>query len=609
MARGWFPLGHIEYDEFAKNREAEMKKWALVRPYFVFLVATLIVISAIILNKTPILGVDGMFHYNRIYEAAMQIKHQNFSFLNLYSFQEAGRIVSQVYSPLFGYLLGSLLLLTGTWFKFQVLNLVLLMLGAGSAMYVAAKRLNFSERISISLGVIYLTVNAISTYILTLGWKAIGLALLPLLVISMVDMVEQRWQVKSGIELGIFVAIQAQGHPLNALFVLPALVPFFVYGFIKAENKLEPVKYVIIGMIVALLLSLNAILPYLELSGNTVVPPVKIDVTSGIFYPFNLFGGGASVSDNVLAFLAILGGTLLILYWKKLQFVSKSLMIIGLVYFVLGSNLTPWPTIQEQFPMVKAYLQFTFRLTMVGEAFVLLGATSLIKDMRFNKPIAEVAATLFAIVSVVSLATTISNQVITNRNPGTTVPLGTHTNPVEMIVHKDSSTGKQINSMKDLLPYWYSKDLGLLIHGIDRTTPDYVPVAKARDNFSDYELYTKDVVLNNSKFTKRVMPHGVLKVTWMQKRAGTRKVPVFAYRHTEISLNDSLVNVSNMKRATSGVLELNGKQGKNTLYLTYRTTTVLKGVIIASYISWAVMVLYVLLIGAIHLKNRFGSIN
>ncbi len=581
-----------------------MKIWALIKPYLVVFLASLLVVSAIILNMVPLFGVDGYFHYNRIYEAAMQIKHQNFSFLNLYSFQEAGRIVSQVYSPLFGYVPGALLLLTGSWFKFQVLNLLIVMTIAGTTMYIAAKRLDFSERMSLALGVIYLTVNAISTYILTVGWKAIGLAFLPLLFISMVDMVEQRWNIKSAIALGIFVAIQAQGHPLNAVFVLPALIPFFVYGFFKATYKLETIKYLAVAILVALLLSLNAILPYLELSENTVIPPVKIDVTSGIFYPFNLFGGGASVSDNVLSIFALFGITSLILYWKKLRFISKSLMIIGLTYFVLGSNLTPWPTIQDQLPMVKAYLQFTFRFTMVGEAFVLVGTASIIKDIAFNKATTEMVTTFLAVVSVISLATSVSGQVINNRNPATTLASGTHTNPVNLILHKNPATGKPVNSMNDLLPDWYGRDLSQLIRVADRDTPDYVPVTKVLNDFSYYEAYKKNVVAANSKFTKKVLPHGILQVTWHQKENGLQKVPVFAYHHTKLLFNGQKLNIDTLKRDSSGVIKVSGKSGVNKLSLSYRTTPMFKTGIIASYWVWIITVIYSFLLWMMHLKNR-----
>lgn len=67
----------------------------------------LIIVAFAVLLVTPqlftrkvILGSDSVFHYNRFYEAAMQLKNGNFSyFLSLYGFQQSGRIVNALYSP------------------------------------------------------------------------------------------------------------------------------------------------------------------------------------------------------------------------------------------------------------------------------------------------------------------------------------------------------------------------------------------------------------------------------------------------------------------------------------------------------------------------------
>ena len=63
---------------------------------------SLIIIAFAVLLVTPqlftrkvILGSDSIFHYNRFYEAAMQLKNGNLSyFLSLYGFQQSGRIVN-----------------------------------------------------------------------------------------------------------------------------------------------------------------------------------------------------------------------------------------------------------------------------------------------------------------------------------------------------------------------------------------------------------------------------------------------------------------------------------------------------------------------------------
>lgn len=68
---------------------------------------SLIIIAFAVLLVTPqlftrkvILGSDSIFHYNRFYEAAMQLKNGNLSyFLSLYGFQQSGRIVNALYGP------------------------------------------------------------------------------------------------------------------------------------------------------------------------------------------------------------------------------------------------------------------------------------------------------------------------------------------------------------------------------------------------------------------------------------------------------------------------------------------------------------------------------
>ena len=89
---------------------------------------SLIIIAFAVLLVTPqlftrkvILGSDSIFHYNRFYEAAMQLKNGNLSyFLSLYGFQQSGRIVNALYGPFFAYLQGGLILISGTWFRYQI---------------------------------------------------------------------------------------------------------------------------------------------------------------------------------------------------------------------------------------------------------------------------------------------------------------------------------------------------------------------------------------------------------------------------------------------------------------------------------------------------------
>ena len=106
---------------------------------------SLIIIAFAVLLVTPqlftrkvILGSDSVFHYNRFYEAAMQLKNGNFSyFLSLYGFQQSGRIVNALYGPFFAYLQGGTCF--NKWllgFVISIVSRILLHILAESSMYV-----------------------------------------------------------------------------------------------------------------------------------------------------------------------------------------------------------------------------------------------------------------------------------------------------------------------------------------------------------------------------------------------------------------------------------------------------------------------------------------
>ena len=214
-----------------------MKVNRTVRAWGIILLAALIVVSPLLLNKTAILGVDGYFHYNRVYEAAMQLRHHNFSFLNLYSFQQTGRIVNQVYSPLLAYLFGGILLVAGNWMRFQIISSVLVMFVAGVTTYHAAQRLKLDLKISVSAGIIYMTSSSVVGFIYSTNWRSLAAALLPLLVGPMIDLYDGDWSLKSMLSLGVTVGAITQGQSSMAALSLPILIPCFAHGLIKSDHK------------------------------------------------------------------------------------------------------------------------------------------------------------------------------------------------------------------------------------------------------------------------------------------------------------------------------------------------------------------------------------
>lgn len=585
-----------------------------VQPIIILLVIAIFVTSPIILNKTPILGVDGYFHYGRLYESAMQIKHLNFSMLNLYSFQQSGRIVNALYSPFLTYLLSIILLIAGSWLKFQVIINILVLLLAGLTTYYVSLKLGFNKTISIGLGIIYLSSNAIASFLIVSGWRSIGLALLPLIILPMMDMLQDNIKLKNALFLALAVSLQVQGHLLSASFAIPVLIAPFIIGFIKTQHKGDMLKYLVTAVIVAIILCLNSILPYLQISNhNTLVPPTRIDVTTNIFNPFNalstngipLLGNHISIVENILAVLAILSLTMLILFWKQLHTLTKILNLSGLTYFVLGSNLMPWSSIQTHLPQIMHFLQFSFRLTLVGEIFILLGTTLAIKELittTFNaNTTMPFIVTVLAILSVISITVSVSNNVITNTRNTTTIAQSAAINQKDLRLHPID--GHPVNTVVDLMPAWHNKDLSQFINTVDRTTPDYLPINKIDENLDYYNLYTAHVSEKHNLFKKSVSPHGVLHIFWTQSRRHDIELPAFVYQNTLVHLNHRHLKNTTITKTAIGTIKLHGMKGHNELTLQYESSTLSKLFIVLSDVSWLLLVIFLLFAKKMDQKN------
>lgn len=154
--------------QFFKSKE---KLWV---PLIIVSFAVLLVTPQLFTKKV-ILGSDSVFHYNRFYEAAMQLKNGNFSyFLSLYGFQQSGRIVNALYGPFFAYLQGGLVLISGTWFRYQIVSRILLHILAESSMYALLKQCKVKTTIALSLGLLYATTFSIQYWTMRQGFSSWG---------------------------------------------------------------------------------------------------------------------------------------------------------------------------------------------------------------------------------------------------------------------------------------------------------------------------------------------------------------------------------------------------------------------------------------------------
>ena len=135
-----------------------MKKYMLNKKIQTLFAIFLLVIVASSLqllqvqNRNLYLGYDWVFHYNRFYDAAQQIKEGNFQyFITMYGFTQSGRIVNALYGPMFAYFNGLLILITKSWFNYQLLTNFLITFLASLSMFILLIKNNIRIRISFLL--------------------------------------------------------------------------------------------------------------------------------------------------------------------------------------------------------------------------------------------------------------------------------------------------------------------------------------------------------------------------------------------------------------------------------------------------------------------------
>ncbi|TVV25004.1 hypothetical protein FO433_03950 [Weissella cibaria] len=558
--------------------------WQLI---LVVLIVPLVIMSPILFNGTALLGVDGYFHYNRIFEAAMQLRDRNLSFLNLYTFQQAGRIVNQVYSPLVTYFFGALLLVAGTWYKFQILTLYIVYALGILTMYFSATKVGLTKRWALSLGVVYTSSAAVYGFVFGATWKSIALAIVPLVIPSLVHLFEGRFNWRRTVYLGVVVALLAQFQVLTVAIVLPMLLPFFAHGVWVAQAKLRFLGRIVLAAMLAIVLSLNTIMPLAEVYRNTLISPVAMNMvpqTSPIFQP--MYTGVNSNSDIVISVMAFLLLGMTIAFWKKLSVVTRFMAIVAIVYLVVGTSLVPWHLLETNYPGLRSFLQMPRRISLTGYALTIVVVGKVFMEVRpDNNVVRHLTPVILAVVSVLLLTQKVANNVYYVQNEKTPLYAGLQATPRNVY-------SPDIHTFVQLQPLFHDGDMGKLIYHVDRTTPDYVPV----DSTTETHQPTYDAYMNS--FSKQWRPYqhivngdGTMTLHWKSNVANKKRlIPVVAYERTKLVLNGRSLNVNRLKRNTVGALYVADRRGVNRLVLSYSPATITKLGMYLSIMGWGLTV-------------------
>lgn len=539
-------------------------------------VAAFVLILPQVLTKGVIAGSDFLFHYNRFYETAMQIKTGNFSyFISLFGFYSSGRIVNALYGPYFAYFQGLLVLISRNWYTYQLVSRFLIGIIAGFSMNALTKRAGVKPKISLAIAVFYMTTFSIQYWTFRQGFSSWGAAVMPWCLIPAIDFIQTKKI--APVRLAVAVSVMVQIHMLSAFLLILAYLPFYLYGFVKSTDK----KNILWNGIKAVALAL-------VLTANVWVVLVNVGRANNLVEPFiNSKLYIMTVNQRSIQWLITpIPLLLMVLYqlyftfkhWRHFDTLLRLVVGSFFLFLVLSSSIFPWYSINKLNLSLVNLIQFPFRFFIPATVLLLL-AVALILERYFDVKWSRWVTIGLLLVNVVSFA-----QIMHLQQEKIT-EYYTAKHPI-----KNKKHTFVLGNTKAVQASFYSSNLNDLLDLIAKSTPDYLPSKKSNTD-NKYVLYEKFVLKHTDDF-KKSQDGSTLIVTWNADNDGTVSLPVAKYQDTQLVLNGKKLTSKDYLLSGIGTPTVTQRIGKNTLEVTYQVGTWFYALIIINLLTW-VAVLFV----------------
>lgn len=548
----------------------------------IFAVFSAIVLLPQLNQHALILGGDSSFHLNRFYDAMMQIKRGDYQyFISLDGFFQSGRVVNALYGPYLAYFNGWLLLITGSWFKYQLVSDWLVNLLAALSMYYLLRTNRVRKNYSVWLALFFVTTYCISTWTLNQQFLAWGTALMPLGIAAATRMIRQPKEPVKVLELTLAVTAMMQTHVLSTLFLVVILAIFFVIAWFKTSKRVDLVKKVMWSALLTLLLTSNVWGAMLELySSNHLLAPFKntIPLSNGIV---NFTADGSQMS-LWMALLVTCQVALSLFNWQRWTLLNKTVTIVGGSLLIASTSLLPWDTLFKWIPGLSM-LQFPYRLLGPASILLLLGlglSLTMLADTHEPAPNQIDGKRLaLAIVTLLSTLTLLADMQKSAENWGSDHVLKSRFNMVQRL------------SGQALRDKFTSPDFGQALIYTYKPTPDYLPMQTSGSATSQAYLNYQQEIAENRHFKKRVH-QGKLIVTWYSQNAKLTTVSVVKYRHTKLWLNGKKLTSKDYRLSPIGAVKVQAQPGFNQLELAYKPGKLFNGLMVVNLFAWLGMAIF-----------------
>lgn len=554
-------------------KKEKLKQYFLfVLPYLIFLGVTWFTLIPQIKAGATIIGSDTRFHFGRFYDAAMQIKTGIFSlFQTNFGFQQSGRVINAVYGPIFAYLNGILVLLAGSWMKYQIISDFLITFIGASSMLHLLNYLKVNKVIGTFISIIYVNIGMIPTYINGTAFNGWGQALMPWVLLCGIRMITNQIKPINWLQLMLVMSILGQIHFLSTIFAAALLIPFFVIALFKnkSKNLWVPLIKAVSGTLILTANIWGALLVLKSNNNIAMTSPFDLRLSQSTLVGYqqqsNLFWG--SVNNNILPILFALVGVevIFVIFKFKENIVITTSTILGVVWLLVTSIYFPWGALQTRFLFLQRLLQFPYRLVVIAYPLILVSGALIIQYFWNSKKL--------GIISIIALIA-LSLEAV--------VPSYLNNRYFVAQYAQDSATQK----------YAKDSDINAFIDGhIYGKMPDYLPITdkKNQNNPKMGLIYRARVEKKYKKYQHTVLKDGTLKITWQGKSTQQRQVPVILYSQSQVFYNGKKFTG---KKNEIGMPIVKQKKGKNVMSVKFITPLWFKIVCVLCALGWLTVIGY-----------------
>lgn len=542
----------------------------------IFSVSVMVLLPQLMSHGT-IIGDDCWFHMNRAYEAMMQIKTGHFSyFLDLFSFNRSGRIVTGVYGPLGSYLEGLLLLIVKTWYRWEITNSLIVLIISGLSVYYITKKLGSSRMISLMAGILYMISFPFDRWVLNQNFDGFGAMLLPWILLAGYRIYKHDF---STVKLALLVALIIQIHLMSAFVGINSLLLSFVLANFKTQ-RFQLWKKSIESAVLCTLLTVNCWGSLLEIkSSNNSVPTFPYHNFLSSSHTINIHMIKTPMTYQLiteLIILLLLG--LILLIFHNFKSVTFFLAVQSLYFMWITSKYFPWARLLEHHSMISSYIQFP-------ERFLPLAIASIILLISQLKP-RWLMLIMLLIPALINVNTNIKNeQDVLNHFYRDTI-----------LSQRNVITNRR-DSPQALSRILNSNQNEKFIRISNNRVPDYMPFYTNIKQPNQYYRLRPDQqnqreILNNQLPIRRsVVGRNVAKLTFNVQPHRQIQIPFVKYAHTKLWLNHKDIKP---KLTQLQAIKLRPNQRHNVLEAQYQPSRWYDALILVAIVSWVSLIIEVI---------------